>query len=185
MNSRSQRVERELLRDGLEDLGTITSGGTLVVGDPAELLAPPGSQRWHGAAVKPGRWRMFGRPTADALAFSELVLVHEDAVASFWDLYDDAAPAAAFLLPTARVLVVDGVRRTDAALLQSAAEPDDLPWVLDDGVVLAGLEQHPAHVWLPKGPVTLLVTIALDAAPSHRVPTQPYTSSDRPDEEAD
>lgn len=179
--ARTARIERELLRDGLEDLGAVALGPTLVAGDPAELLAPPGSGRWHGVAVRPGRWRMFGRPTPSGESLTEIVLVHEEALPAFWDLYDEAGPVGAFLLPTARVLVVDGARRTDAALLQSAAEPDDLPWLLDDGAVFAGLDQHPAHVWAPKGAIVPLVAIALDAAPAERATTQPYTSSDRAD----
>jgi hypothetical protein len=177
------RFARELVRDGLEDLGTIAVGATVVAGDPAELLSVPGAGTWHGTATKPGRWRMFGRPTDDGLAYTELVLVHEDAVPAFWDLYDDAAPVASFLLPTARVLVVDGARRTDAALLQAAAEPDDLPWILDDGIVLAGLAQHPAQVWAPRAPVVSLLAVSLDAAPAQQVPTQPFTSSDRSDDD--
>jgi hypothetical protein len=181
--ARAQRVEQELLRDGLEDLGAVSFGGTLVAGDPSGLLAAPGAGEWHGVAVKPGRWRLFGRPTGDGEALVEVVLVHEEAVGTFWDLYDDAAPVAALLLPTARVLVVDGARRTDADLLRSAAEPDDLPWILDDGLVIGGLAQHPAQVWVPKTPVVSLVAVALEAAPSHQASTQPYASADRPDED--
>jgi hypothetical protein len=183
------RLERELVRDGLEDLGTITLGTTLVAGDPAELaVAGPvptsGVAGWHGVAVKPGAWRLFGRPTDDGEALTEVIFVHEQALPAFWDLYDDAAPVAAFLLPTGRVLVVDGARRSDASLLQAAAEPDDLPWLLDDGIVLQGLDQHPAHVWTPQsrpggGPVASLVAVALDAAPAARATTSPFTSSDR------
>ncbi len=163
----------------------------MVVGDPAELLTPPGAGRWHGTAVRPGRWHALGRPADPAVPGShgsgdelvEVVLVHDDALGAFWDLYDDASPAAAFLLPTRRVLVVDGASRTDAELLKSAAEPEELPWMLDHGLVVSGVAQHPAHVWQPKGTEVSLVAIALDRAPSHQAPADALASGTDRDED--
>ncbi|MCB9687378.1 MAG: hypothetical protein H6738_13750 [Alphaproteobacteria bacterium] len=159
-------------------------GSTLVVGDPSELLAAPGTGRWHGTAVKPGTWHVLARPGDDPDQLVEIILVHEDGLRPFWDLYDLCAPAAAMLLPTARVIVVDGRSRTDAELLRAAAEPDDLPWMLDHGLVAFGIAQHPAHVWQPRDATeALLVAVALDRAPSHAVPTDPHQSQGGPSDD--
>lgn len=169
---------RQLAEDGLEPLGTIELGTTLAVGDPAALPSTVGTGDWYGTGVRPGTWHVFGRAHwADPDLLRELVLVHPDGLRAFYDLYDDAVEAGALLLPSGRVAVLDGALRTDLALLKSLVEPEELPWVLDRGLVARGIAQHPAYVFHPRGEV-LLVAIGLDRAPSSRATTQPFTSSD-------
>lgn len=175
---------RQLADDGLESLGTVTFGPTLAVGDPTALAAAAGSGDWHGTGVRPGTWHVLGRPWArDRDRLEEIVLVHEQGLARFYDLYDEAGPAAAFVLPSGRVAALDGRLRTDPALLGALLEPDELPWILDGGLVASGLEQHPAHVAHTRGDV-LLVSIGLDRAPSAGASTDPHASSD-PEREAE
>jgi hypothetical protein len=173
---------RQLAEDGLEPLGTIELGTTLAVGDPTTLPGTVGTGDWYGTGVRPGTWHVLGRPYAqDPDLLGEIVLVHEAGLRSFYDLYDDATEAAALLLPTGRVGVLDGTLRADLELLKSLVEPEELPWVLDRGLVARGVAQHPACVVHPRGDV-LLVAIGLDRAPSARATTQPFTSADDADE---
>jgi hypothetical protein len=169
---------RQLAEDGLETLGTIELGTTIAMGDPTSLPGTVGTGDWYGVGVRPGTWHVFGRPyDRDPDLLGEIVLVHADGVRAFYDLYDEAAEAAAFLLPTGRLGVLDGLLRTDLEVLKSLVEPDELPWVLDRGLVARGIAQHPAYVYHPRGDV-LLVAIGLDRAPQDRATTQPFSSAD-------
>lgn len=169
---------RQLAEDGLETLGTIELGTTLAMGDPTTLRGAVGTGDWYGVGVRPGTWHVFGRPyAADPDLLGEIVLVHDEGLRSFYDLYDDASEAAAFLLPTGRIGILDGALRTDLEVLGSLVEPEELPWVLDRGLVARGIAQHPASVFHPQGDV-LLVSIGLDRAPRDRASTHPYSSAD-------
>ncbi len=172
------RALRHLVDDGFEHLGTVRIGTTLVVGDPGQLPLPPGSGAWHGAAVTPGAWELLGRPYEDDPdQLDELVLVHQDEIGRFYELYDEAGDVAAYLLPTARVAVLDGALRADPNLLREAAEADTdaLPWVLDRGFVAAGVAQNPVRVYQPPGSSVALVSLALGPAPGVHATTHGFT----------
>lgn len=131
---------RTLQEDGFEDLGTITLGGVLVVGDPAVLGRTPSNGAYHAAAAEPGVWRLLARAAEeDPDAIGEIVAVHESGLSTFYDLYDDADAAAELPADSGRVALLDGARKDDLALRGSLLEPeaDALPWVVDDGVVVA------------------------------------------------
>lgn len=178
---------RQLVADGLEDLGTVELGGTIVAGDPRELVGALGGGGWWGAAVRPGAWRVLGRPwRQDPDQLEEVVLIHDQLVERFYDLYDAAEHQAALLLPTARLVVVAGARRTDAELLEAAATADleGLPWLVEQGLVLAGIAQNPAQIAAPRGASAelTLVSIGLTRAPDARAETVPFVQ-DRSDDD--
>jgi hypothetical protein len=162
------RTLRHLQEDGLEPLGTIQLGTTIVAGDPSALVAPVGSGSWYGAAIRPGTWHLFGRPwVRDPDLLEELILVHESGIPSFYDLYDEAQQSATLDLPYRRLVVLDGGLRTDADLLKSVVEVDveALPWVLDRGVAIGGLEEFPAQVIVPRTSEVRLLSFGLGNAP--------------------
>lgn len=165
------RLLKDLNADGLETLGRIRLGTTAVVGDPLVLPQAPGTGAWHGLGVKAGAWYLLARPWEhDDTLLDEIVAVHEDALSLFWDLYDDAEATATCVLGTGRVVLLDGERRTDTALLQDLLEPDldALPWVHDRGMVTAGIQGGPARVFQGRGPEVSLFSIALSPAPRER-----------------
>lgn len=160
------RTLRNLAEDGLESLGTIQLGTTVVAGDPVALVTPVGSGSWYGAAIRPGTWHLFGRPwSRDRDLLEELILVHASGLDSFYDLYDEAQEAATLELPRGRLVVLDGGLRTDADVLKSTIEVEELPWVLDRGVVVGGLEEWPATVIVPRTSEVLLLSFGLGNAP--------------------
>lgn len=160
------RTLRNLAEDGLESLGTIELGTTVVAGDPAALVTPVGSGEWYGAAVRPGTWHLFGRPwSRDRDLLEEIVLVHQDGIPSFYDLYDEAWETAALQLPRGRLVVLDGALRTNADVLRSVLEVEELPWVLDRGVVVSGLGELPAQVIAPRTSEVMLLSFGLANVP--------------------
>ncbi|MEQ1507866.1 MAG: hypothetical protein ABMB14_36900 [Myxococcota bacterium] len=176
---------RQLVEDGLESLGTIELGGTLVVGDPTTLAGPSATGGWAGIAVRPGTWHVLARPWfRDRDLLDEVVLAHASAIPSFYEQYDDAQPVAALLLPIGRVCVLDGVLRTDLDVIRQLAEPDReaLPFVLDRALVLSGIEQNPAHVIAPRSSEALLVVIGLGRAPGAIAVTESFARDRDPDE---
>jgi hypothetical protein len=178
---------RQLVGDGFEDLGTVALGGTIVAGDPTLLPGALGAGGWWGAAVRPGKWQLLGRPWGpDADLLEEVVLVHVDLLERFYDLYDAAEHQAALLLPTARIAVLAGALRNDGDTLHAAAtaEADGLPWLLDQGCVLGGIAQNPAQIAAPRGPSAELtmVTVGLGRAPQVRAETVPFVQDHADDE---
>lgn len=173
-----RRMLRHLEEDGLEHLGTIRLGTTLVLGDPEQLPLPPGTGSWHGSAVQPGAWVLLGRAWPDDPdLLEELVLVREEDLDRFYELYDEAADTAAYLLPTARVAILDGALRADPAVLREVGEADAeaLPWVLDRGCVAAGIAQNPARVFQPPGSAAVLVSVTLGPSPGAHATTHTFT----------
>jgi hypothetical protein len=178
---------RQLVADGYEDLGTVALGGTIVGGDPSLLAGALGTGGWWGAAVRPGRWQLLGKPWArDPDLLEEVVLVHDELVDRFYDLYDMAEHQAALLLPTARIAVLAGALRTDADTLQSAAtaEAEGLPWLLDQGCVIGGIGQNPAQIAAPRGASAelVMVSVGLTRAPEVRAETVPFVQDRSEDE---
>ena len=169
------RTLRRLREDGLEDLGTIELSTTVVIGDPSALVTTPGSGQWFGAGVRPGTWRLLGRPWwKDEDLLEELVLVHESALDGFYALYDEAVPLATVPLPRHRLVVLDGPLRTDTDALRAMVEPEELPWVADRGCVVAGIEEFPGQIIGPRAPETLLISIGLSRPPAQQVPAEPF-----------
>ena len=169
------RTLRNLAEDGLESLGTIALGTTIVAGDPASLVTPVGRGEWYGAAVRPGTWHLFGRPwSRDRDLLEELILVHEAGIPSFYDLYDEAQEAAALMLPRGRLVVLDGGLRTNAEILKSVLEVEELPWVLDRGVVVSSLGELPAQVIAPRTSEVMLLSFGLAHVPNG-IPEQGMT----------
>jgi hypothetical protein len=180
------RILRQLNEDGLEDLGTLTLPSTVVIGDPGEFGAPTGTGRWFGGTVRSGTWFMFGRPwTEDADRLEELVLVHESALPTFYETYDELLAVASLPLPHQRVVVLAGGLHKDTEILRSLVEPEELPWVMDDrGVVAAGIAEFPAQVAASRGSPVSMIAIGLARPPEQSVPTAPYTAEDREPEES-
>lgn len=144
------RILHALAADGFEYLGTFDLGGAVVVGDPTLLSRMPANGAYHAAPTQRGTWHVLGRPDdADADVLAEVVFVAEEALPEFWDLYDRADFSEEIPDPSGRLLVLDAVRKDDAAVRQSAFEPeeDGLPWLLDRGVVLRGDPLHPVRVF--------------------------------------
>ena len=177
------RLLRHLEEDGLEHLGTVRLGTTLVLGDPEQLPLPPGTGAWHGAAVKPGAWVLLGRPWAgDPDLLEEIVLVREDDLPRFYELYDEATDTVALLLPTARVAILDGALRIDPAVLRDVgeADADALPWVLDRGCVAAAIGQNPVRIFQPPGPSVTLLSLNLGPSPGAHATTHGFTMDKDP-----
>lgn len=163
-----ERRIRELADDGLEHLGTIELGAALVVGDPVRIGQTPADGAYHAGACVPGRWVLLGRAAeGDPDTLSEVVACHEDALASFWEHYDDADLVAALPVDTARVMVIEAVRKDDAPLRQEACEIDSegLPWILDRAAVLAAEPGQPVRVFQPPGERITLLSITFGPAP--------------------
>jgi len=178
-----QRALQDLHEDGLEHLGTLTLGTTLVVGDPSQLLGAPGSGAWCGVAVQPGAWVLLGRPFAgDPDLLEELVLVHPTVISAFYDQYDQAVPSASAQLPAGRVALLDGALRTDATLLAElgAVDADALPWVLERGCVAAAIGANPVSVYQTAGGAAQLVGISLGAHQQQAGATSPFAVDDTP-----
>jgi hypothetical protein len=117
--------------DGLEPLGAIDVGHGLVVGDPALL----GAEGWL-SSTKWGRYHLFLRGAEhDPDEVAELVACHQDVLDRFFDVYDEAAIVAEIVSQTGRVAFLDSRLRDDEALRRSMLEPEELPWVLDQGCV--------------------------------------------------
>ena len=146
------RTLRNLAEDGLESLGTIQ-------------LGHHGRRRRSGGARHSGRERIVvrrGDPSGDLAPVRPSVVPRSrsaggadprftrPASTSFYDLYDEAQEAATLELPRGRLVVLDGGLRTDADVLKSTIEVEELPWVLDRGVVVGGLEEWPATVIVPQ-----------------------------------
>jgi hypothetical protein len=122
----------DLARDGLEPMGTVTLGQSVVLCDPADLVG--GTRR----PTKPGEWALFVRADPDdADAITEAVMVHPGALPSFWERYDEAVSAGEVVVPRGRLALVDQRKATDTALRAAMYEPDELPWLFDGGAVLA------------------------------------------------
>lgn len=174
------RTLRHLEEDGLESLGTIQLGTTVVAGDPGALVTAVGSGAWYGAAVRPGTWHLFGRPwSRDRDLLEEVIVVHADGLASFYDLYDEAQQAATLDLPRGRLVILDGGLRTDADVLKSMVDVEELPWVLDRGCVIAGLEDCPAQVIAPRTSEVLLLSFGLGNVPRAVAPEEGLTRDGR------
>lgn len=166
---------RKLIDDGLEELGTFQLDGRVVAGDPTALA---GSTAWS-SPVHRGTWRALGHPWArDPDQLDEVVLVHDDAIASFYDLYDAAVHAATLTLPTGRLAVVDASKRLDTELLRSIASAEAFPWVLDLGVALGALDGLPAQIAAPKAAEVRMILVGLGPAPDPRIATSPSLVED-------
>jgi hypothetical protein len=172
-----------LRAEGLEHLGDLKLSSTVVIGDPKLLAQAPGPQ-WIGLGTVPGGHVVLGRAwTGDADLLEEIVLVSkavlaEDRADRFWDLYDEARDAGTVPLASGRVAVLDGALRTESATLRSLVEPDELPWVLDRGVVAEAIRFGPARVFVGGGSVAELVSVALGPAPREMARSSPAVQSD-------
>jgi hypothetical protein len=171
---------RGLTEDGWEQLGEIELGGTLVAGDPVSLLSPISSRTWYGAAVRPGRWHVLGRPwRKDRDQLEEISLVHHDHLRGFYDLYDEAAHTGSFELPRRRLVVLDGNLRVNEAILKEALTVEELQWVLDRGLVTAAIAEHPVQIIVPGGAQPGLIIFGLGPPPVQSAPTDPYSHEER------
>ncbi|MEQ1568326.1 MAG: hypothetical protein ABMA64_21990 [Myxococcota bacterium] len=172
------RILRQLADDGLEDLGVIELGGTVVLGCPSLLLAPAGAGQWYGSGVRAGRWHLLGRPwSVDRDLLEEVILAHESALGNFYTAYDEATRAASLALPRHRLVIVDGTARTDTATLRSMVEVDDeaLPWVTDRGAVFAGIGEHGVQVIAARTRETLLIAASFGPPPPEIPAADPFT----------
>jgi hypothetical protein len=171
---------RSLTDDGWEQLGEIELGGTVVAGDPVSLLSPISSRTWYGAAVRPGRWHVLARPLPrDRDQLEEIALVHHDQLRSFYDLYDDATHTGSFELPRRRLVVLDGNLRVNEVLLKEALTVEELPWVLDRGLVTAAIAEHPVQIIVPSGAQPGLIVFGLGPAPAQSAPTHPFSHEEK------
>jgi hypothetical protein len=178
------RILRQLAEDGLEQLGTLTLPSTVAIGDPGAFVGPVGGGRWFGGGVLAGTWWMFGRPwSEDADYLEEVVLVHEAALPSFYAAYDELGPVATLPLEHARLAILAGGLHKDVKVLKSLAEPEELPWVLDEGgLVVAGIGEFPAQVAATRGSPIAMFSVGLSRPPEQSVPTAPFTADQDDDE---
>jgi hypothetical protein len=146
---------RALVRDGFLDLGSMTLGSEVTLGDPGISGQAEAHRR---QMVAPGAWRCLLRVDDDSDQVAELVLVRESELGQFYDLYDAAEVPAPLPVVHGRVLVAPPARFHEVELRRSALEIDDFPWVFDDGVVTEARE--PAWVFVAGEPATSLITIA-------------------------
>jgi hypothetical protein len=171
---------RSLADDGWEQLGEIELGGTVVAGDPVSLLSPISSRTWYGAAVRPGRWYVLARPLPrDPDQLEEIAIVHQEQLRSFYDLYDEASHAGSFDLPRRRLVVLDGNLRVNEAVLKDALTVEELPWMLDRGLVTAAIGEHPVQIIMPRGAQPGLLIFGLGPAPAQGVPTDPFSHEEK------
>lgn len=167
-----ERALRELVADGLEDLGEIELGGVIAVGDPVTFLGPAPAR--EQARVRPGTWRVLGRPWEDAPELlGELILVHADAIRSFYDLYDALQAGDGVPVDSGRVAALDAKLAGDDVVLKSLYEPEELPWILDRGLVAAAVPGGPAVLLRPASEPAALLSIALGPKPAHSAPSLP------------
>ena len=166
------RALRELLADGLEDLGEIELGGLISVGDPVTFLGPAPSR--EQARVRPGTWRVLGRPwEEDPTLLGELILVHTTAIGGFYDLYDVLQVGGDVAVDSGRVAVLDQALAGDEAVLRSLYEPEELPWILDRGLVAEAIPGGPAVLLRPAAEPATLIAIALGPKPAYSIPSLP------------
>ncbi len=172
------RALERLRGEGFEHLGDVRLSSTVVCGDPRLLPTAPGVQ-WIGLATEPGPHVVLARAwKRDPDLLDEIVLVaravvEDDRVDRFWDLYDEARDAGSCPLPSGRIAILDGSLRADEAILRSLVEPEELPWVLDRGLVAAAIKGGPAHVFVGPGSPAVLVSVALGPAPPQMAQSAP------------
>ena len=166
------RALRELVADGLEDLGEIELGGQVSIGDPVTFLGPAPSR--EQARVRPGTWRVFGRPwEADPTLLGELILVHATAIGAFYDLYDALEHGGEMQVDSGRIAVLDAAIAGDDGVLRSLYEPEELPWILDRGLVAEAVPGGPAVLLRPGSEPATLIAVALGPKPAFLAPSLP------------
>ena len=175
---------RSLTDDGWEQLGELTLGGTLVVGDPVSLTAPPSARCWVSATARPGIWSVFARPwRRDPDQLEEIVIVYRDALKGFYELYDEAVHLGSVDLPRRRLVVLDGMLRSDHALLEALSTVEEMPWMLERGLVTGAIGENPAQIAAPRAPQAALFTFGLGPAPAQGVNTTPFSHDASGDED--
>lgn len=166
------RALRELVADGLEDLGEIELGGLISIGDPVTFLGPAPAR--EQARVRPGAWRVLGRPWEDdPTLLGEIILVHAAAIGAFYDLYDALQVGGEVGVDSGRLGVLDGAVAGDEAVLRSLYEPEELPWILDRGLVAEAVPGGPAVILRPAAEPAALIAIALGPKPAFSIPSLP------------
>jgi hypothetical protein len=163
-------ILRNLKADGWEDLGTIALGGVAVVGDPAVLGRTPANGAYAATASRPGTWQLLGRAGDDPEQLAEIVVIHEDDLGRFWDAYDDAIPLLDVPADSGRLAILDARQKDDTQLRAEMFEPEDLPWVLDSGAVVAAPRQWLAHVIVGTASPATLIGVAF-GPPAHSLPS--------------
>lgn len=157
----------ELADDGFEQLGSVTLGSLVAVGDPVTFLGPLPARVM--VRVKPGVWWVLGVPDPDDRdRLTEIVCVHGSALDDFYTLYDAAAPDGEVGEGSGRVVLLDAALATDAALLQSVYEPDELPWILDQGWVAEEVPGGGVRVLRPAGEPAVLLSLGFGPPPRVR-----------------
>lgn len=109
-------------------------------------------------------------------------MVYREAIAGFYDLYDDSVHLGTLLLPRRRLVVLDGPLRLDQTLLGEVATVEELPWMQERGFVAAAIGENPAQIAAPRASQVALFTFGLGPAPTLEIPTVPF-SHDPADED--
>lgn len=141
----SDRTARRLAEDGFEFMGEFAVDDAIAIGDPARLAATAAfgadgfGNAWEHAA-SPGAWSIWLQVDPIEERVTEVLLVSPEARADLYDHYDGASLVAELGTPSGRVAAVEAARRDDAGLLASFLEPEELPWLVDDGAVLGAGE---------------------------------------------
>jgi hypothetical protein len=136
----ARTIAQRLAEDGFEAMGSFVVADTIAVGDPARLAAsaafgPDGlGNAWEFAAV-PGEWLVWLHVDAELERVVEVLLVSPDALGDLYAAYDGATEVAVLGTPSGRVAIVEASRRDDTQLLKDFLEPEELPWLVDDGIV--------------------------------------------------
>jgi hypothetical protein len=140
----------DLARDGLEPMGSVAVGATMVLCDPSDVTG--GTRR----QMKPGEWSLFVRPDPDDdEVIIEAILVHPGAIAGFWERYDEAVAAGEIVVARKRLAFVDVRQAGDTALRAAMFEPDELPWLFEGGAVLATRPDGRVQVFFSGQPAIL------------------------------
>ncbi len=152
-----REVMEQLAEDGLQFIGAVECGNSLVVGDPARI----GTASFR-TTIEPGEWRLFLRMDEKDLP-AELVACHVSILPEFYDRYDTAGVVCEFLVDSGRLALLDGPLADDVGVLREMFEPDDLPWVLDRAVVAEA--RSPARVYVDGGAPLRMLSVAFGPAP--------------------